>query len=308
SHVGCASRTDAPFRIWGLPQLHWLAESERDRIWVSHVGGTRLVTVTQLFPTTTPQVEAELDAMTTSIRLGEFAATAVPTPPPPPTALPSPEPTIAPLPHGWALENVPYITKVTVYDYDATGQVVPVDVMDAVFEGQTGWTATDRGIASDAGPPAAASLSWWNVGTVYRDPCHWESTGFDGPPLLQSKRGLSEILSGWAAAPGAPKVTREPIAIAWLDLVYELQLAIPGDLDVEACDGGQYRLWAEHDGTPRLGYPGEHIQIDTIDFEPGLLVVDTSWRRAASVVERGQAQAARDSLWIGRPPEPRPSP
>jgi hypothetical protein len=36
-------------------------------------------------------------------------------------------------------------------------------------------------------------------------------------------------------------------------------------------------------------------------IESGLLVVDTSWLPSASVVERGQANAARDSLWIGRP-------
>ena len=36
-------------------------------------------------------------------------------------------------------------------------------------------------------------------------------------------------------------------------------------------------------------------------IDPGLLVVDTSWPPSASVVERGQANAARESLWIGQP-------
>ena len=263
-----------------------------------------------LFTYTTPEIEAQLDAMVGSIRLGEYAASVVPTSPLPPTPLPLPEPTIAPLPAGWSIENIPYVTYLTVYDYDANGRAVPVDVLDSVFEGQTGWMATSRGIASDRDAPPAATLSWWNVGTVYRDPCHWQSTAFDGTtaPLLQSNRGLSEILSDWLDVPGAPEVTKEPIAIAWLGLVYRLELAIPGDVDVSTCDAEQYRLWAEHDGTPHLGYPGEHITLETVDFEPGLLVVDTSWRREASVVEQGQAQAARDSLWIGRTHDLTPSP
>lgn len=310
STVGCSSRTDAPFRIWGLPELHWLAEGERNQVWVTQVGGTRLVVATEVFPDTPSRIEAELEAMVASVRLGEHAAIAVPTSPAPASPLPSPEPTIAPLPIGWSVDDIAYVTHLTVYDFDTTGQVVPVDVLDAVFQGQSGWIATSRGIASDQGGPPDASLSWWNVGTVYRDPCHWATSAFDGPapPVLQSNRGLSEILSAWADVPGTPAVTKEPIASAWLGLVYLLELAIPGDLDPANCDGEQYRLWAEHDGTPRLGYPGEQIKLATVDFEPGLLVVDTSWRREASVVARGQAQAARDSLWIGRARESTPSP
>jgi hypothetical protein len=296
--------------IWGLPESHWLAEGEVNGIWVTEVDGTRIVMATEVFPDTSPEVVAELDAIVASIRLGENAAVAVATPAPPSTPVRSPEPTIQPLPSGLSLQVTAYLRKVTVYDFDATGQAIPVDVMDAVLEGQTGWTASSRGIVSDPGPPPPASLSWWSVGTIYHDPCRWDTSelGTVDPALLRTQDGLRDALSRPEATPGAPRVAKEPIAIAWLGLVYQIQIAIPDDVDTTACDAGQYRLWAEHDGTPRLAYPGEQIQLDIVDFDPGLLVVDTSWRPVASVVERGQAEAARNSLWIGRPPEPTASP
>ena len=136
------------------------------------------------------------------------------------------------------------------------------------------------------------------------------------PPLMRDQDGLTAALNAWWAhhdrfegvcrlhatilcsdrddpAEGGP-VERASRPGARLDH--------PGDLDLAACDGGEYRLWETRDGTPRTAGPGERLRLDVTDFEPGLLVREMSWLPTASPAVLDQARDSADSLWIGRPP------
>jgi len=156
------------------------------------------------------------------------------------------------------------------------------------------------------------------IATVYLDPCHWQTStlGTAAPPLMRDQDGLTAALNAWwptttdskvSAAytppPFAPIVTTPPKAVPWNTfLVQELGLTIPSDLDLAACDGGEYRLWETHDGMARTAQPGERLKLDITDFEPGLLVREMSWLPTASPAVLDQMRDSADSLWIGRPP------
>jgi hypothetical protein len=315
--TACTSPDDA-YHIWGLPEIHSLAPGEHDEIWISQVGSTRLVAYSEVYATTPPAVIAQLERIVASVRLEQYAAIAeIPqtsvTPPP------SKEPPWPPLVDGSPLDHVGYEQRVPLYTYglDGTVQVVPGRYVAALL-GQSGWIGHDGWIASGPGSSPAARLAWPTIATVYLDPCHWQTStlGTAAPPLMRDQDGLTAALNAWwptttdskvSAAytppPFAPIVTTPPKAVPWNTfLVQELGLTIPSDLDLAACDGGEYRVWETHDGTPRTAQPGERLKLDITDFEPGLLVREMSWLPTASPAELDQLRDSADSLWIGRPP------
>ena len=57
--TGCTSPDDA-YHLWGLPQIHALAPSEHDEIWIWQIGATRLVAYSEVYSATSPAVDAEL--------------------------------------------------------------------------------------------------------------------------------------------------------------------------------------------------------------------------------------------------------
>jgi len=313
SFSGCTS--DDPFHVWGLRQTHSLAPDEHDDIWIADVGSTRLVVYTEAFRTTPRDVIAELDGIMASIRLDAFAATA------PSAPLESTEP-IGSWPQiveGAPLDHTGYEQPVQLYTYGLDGSAQPLSAPRlATLLGQEGWIGRQHGIASDAGSSPSARLAWSSIATVYVDPCHWETSklGTVAPPLMRDQDGMTAALTAWwptatdskvsadyKPAPFAPVVTASPKAIGWNGLlVEELELTVPSDLDVASCDRGEYRLWEIQDGPPPSARPGEHLQLDVIDFKPGLLVVEKSSLPNASPAVLEQLRDSAGSLWIGQKP------
>ena len=312
--AGC-STPEPRFRIWGHPDGHFLAPGERNQIWVTQIGSTRLVVSSEVFPATSPAVAEELAAIIASIRFEEFAAIPVPTPLPPPTAVPTPDPEWPLADDGVPLRRTGFYQNVHLYEYDRTG--VPHALtrsLAAAFEGQPGWFGADPGIVSDSDRPQAR-LGWWSVAKVYLDPCHWRTSGLGtaDPLLMRDRDGLAAALSTWwptisdpksslayRPADGAPIVVAPPKLTAAFGLTQEIRLEIPPDLDVPACDGGEYRIWQAIDGRTRTAQPGERIQLEIADFDPGLLVIDQGSLPTAPTSTLDALRAARESLFLGR--------
>jgi hypothetical protein len=315
SFAGC-STTDPQFMIWGHPEGHSLSPGERNQIWVTQVGSTRLVVSSEVFPDTPAAVADELAAIVASIRFEQFAAIAVPTPPPPPTPTPTHEPEWPLANPGVPLKKGGFFQNVHLYEWGTDG--VPRVLqrgLAAAFEGQPGWFGSDPGIVSDLGTAPQARLGWWSVAKVYLDPCHWQTSaiGTADPPLMRTQDGLADALSGWwptetdpkvssgyEPAAGAPVVVQPPKLIVSWGLVQRIDLEIPSDIDLASCDGGEYRVWEAIDGRVRTAGPGERIQLEIADFEPGLLVIDTASLSTAPRSTLDALRAARDSLYLGR--------
>jgi len=311
---GC-STPEPQFRIWGHPGALWLAPGERNQIWVTEIGSTRLVVSSAVLPETSPAVVDELGAIVASIRFEEFAAIAVPTPRPSPTQPLPPDPEWPLANEGVPLRRTGFYQNVHLFEYDAEG--VPHALtrsLAAAFEGQPGWFGADPGIVSAVDEPEAR-LAWWSIAKVYLDPCRWQTAelGTADPLLMRDRDGMTAALNAWwptvsdpkispsyQPAAGAPVVVAPPKLTAAFGLTQEIRLQIPSDVDVTACDGGEYRLWESIDGRIRTAQPGERIQLEVADFEPGVLVIDTASLPTASRQTLDALGAARESLFLGR--------
>ena len=100
--------------------------------------------------------------------------------------------------------------------------------------------------------------------------------------------------------PGSTSHAVGPNLTASIGLTQELRLEIPSDVDLAACDGGEYRLWDAVDGRARTAQPGERIRLEIVDLEPGILVVDTASLPTAPASTLDALRAARESLYLGR--------
>jgi hypothetical protein len=132
---------------------------------------------------------------------------------------------------------------------------------------------------------------------------------------MRDRDGLAEALSAWwppdanektstgyRPAEGAPIVVMSPKLIASFGLAQQIRLVIPSDLDLATCDGGEYRLWEAIDGRSRTAQPGEQIELEVNDFEPGIVVIDTATLPSALPSTLDALGAARKSLWLGKVP------
>ena len=104
---------------------------------------------------------------------------------------------------------------------------------------------------------------------------------------------------GYLPPPGAPRAAT-PIRVGWAGHPARKQvLEIPRDVEPEACDGGEYRLWDDPLGRARTAQPGERIQLWIIDLEPGIIVLEAAFLPAAEASRVRELMAMTDSTWIG---------
>jgi hypothetical protein len=81
-----------------------------------------------------------------------------------------------------------------------------------------------------------------------------------------------------------------------------LVLTVPSDVDLAACDGGEYRMWEDLEGRARVARgPGERIRLWVVDLSPGLLVVDASTLPSTSSRDRDRLNWLIPTVWVERP-------
>ena len=296
------------FRIWGVPEGHWLDLNERNRLWILEVAGTRLVISAEELPDASPDALAALNEIIASIELEPTGATILPDGSPTPTA------SLAPLPSSGPIAPGEYEFAVRLHRYTAQGTAVPLARPNrGIVSVPSGWSATVTGIQKDG--PAGPAVSVGAVARVYLDPCRWETSEsvLVDPRRMRSMDGLADALSAtWLESapdeppPFAPTAT-EPIDVPiYGRLSRYVQLAVPGDVVLADCDGGEYRIWEDLDGRARVARkPGEEIQVWVVDYEPGLLVVDASVLPDTSGADRSELETLLPSMWVFPLDEPR---
>jgi hypothetical protein len=299
-----AACTDARLALWGLPEEHALAVRQVDRLWIVDAPNGRLVISALSSPATAERSVAAMEGMVTSLRFG-----VEPELPPPPY---SPPPEGAEEPLGFLPPEGPipkggYVLRKTLYGYDARGVAAPLPgTYDAVMYVPAGWFPTGNGIADRPTDPTAR-VGVWTLRSINLDPCHWQTSDTADPPMVRSQASLAEALHAWWTDPSAADgnddlpfpfapVTSAPVERPWMSRATPyVDIQIPADLDLATCDGGEYRLWDDHDGRARTAQPGESIRVAVVDMEPGLAVLEYGWTPAASASTRaGLEQSGPD--------------
>jgi len=205
------------------------------------------------------------------------------TPVPTATAAPTPSPTPAPtLPPSGQLAPGTYRSDFITY------------TLPAGFSSFQGWAANKN----DANPPTGVGvMPWKNIATVYRDPCHWRTTGASVGPTVDA------LVAALVAQKRSSTVTPVDVTIDGFS-GKQIDLMVPLDVNVAACDGGQYKLWTDSGNGDRYNQgPGQHDLFDVLDVNGQALGIDRAFYEANSAADRAELQTIVDSIRV-TPPEP----
>jgi hypothetical protein len=321
--TGC-TQWEPQLPIWDVPQAFGFSPGFRHRFWVLDMPGGRLIIAAQDTGARTAGA-VDIDAIVASI---DFSVAPVPRPTedhnvpggtdePPLPVLPASGP-IPLRPDG-------YVTRVALYAYasDGTAHRAPGEY-DWVLPVLSGWYRTPHGMEHGATGAADASLNVWSVARVYVDPCRWSTSSIvlEGASRLQELDAVAATLSAWwAQAPDraltGDRYTRPPLAPTvdkptlhnWNSrFAYHLDLEVPADVDLAACDDREYRLWEDHDGSARSARPGERVHLEVIALDAGVIVLEAGSLRVAPPPTVANLDEMFRSSWIGPTLLPHPSP
>jgi hypothetical protein len=312
SFADCTGERDGPlFRLWGVPGWHWLEPGERNRIWIVAIDGTRLVISAEEFVDSSPDTLAQLNAIIASIDLEPDVAVE----PPVPSGVPFE--TLIPLPNDGPLDVGRYEMLVRLHRYAADGSAIPLSGPHRVtVDVPEGWAASrdTTGIHTiGASASSGVRLSVWSVDAVYLDPCHWRASELVDPRMLGRLDLLAEALWRWWApdpdlgddyvAPASAPQPTEPIDEPRYGRFGKfVELTVPPDIDLAACDNGEYRIWEDLGGRPRLANgAGERIRIWVVEYDPGLLLVDAASLPGTSAEHLEQLDGMITTIWAHPP-------
>ena len=197
---------------------------------------------------------------------------------PPSTPLPTPSSTPAPtLPPSGQLAPGTYRSDFMTY------------TLPAGWSSYGGWGANKN----DGNPPNGMFVApWASIATVYKDPCHWQTTAAKvGPKVDDAVAALVAQKRGSIVTPG--DVTIDGFHGKQIDLM------VPLDVKIAVCDGGQYKSFTTASGGDRYNQgPGQHDLLDILDVNGRTLVIDRVFYPANTAADRAELQAIVDSIKI----------
>lgn len=217
--------------------------------------------------------------------VGGPSSTPVPTATPAPTPSPTPAPTLPPsgqLAPGTYRSNFgsgPYITLTLPAGWSSDPNVV----------GKPG-----------ADPPNGMVINTWpNIGTVYNDPCHWQTTAVSvGPTVDAVVTALVAQKRGSAVTP--VDVTIDGFHGKEIDLLVPLSVTFDAPSSASQCDGRLYKPWTLADGqSDRYNQgAGQHDLLDILDVNGQTLAIKRSFYAVNTAADRAELQAIIDSIKI----------
>jgi hypothetical protein len=158
-----------------------------------------------------------------------------------------------------------------------------------------GWSSYQSWGANknDGNPPNGMFVApWATIATVYRDPCHWQTTAASPGPTVDA------LVAALVAQKRGSTVTPVDITIDGFH-GKQIDLMVPLNVTVTACDGGQYTSWTDKSGGDRYNQgPGQHDLLDILDVGGRTLVIDQVFYAATTAADRAELQAIVDSIKI----------
>jgi len=220
-----------------------------------------------------------------------------------------------------------YYVDVDLHDWAPSGggAVMRSGAARVTFDVPDGWVGFEDWAINKAGAGTSGTLAMapMTIESIFLDPCHWAgAAGRRGPDDWERGRTANGLADGlwtsWASAaspgyaaragdaPTSPTATKPTAAmLAGLGARY-VEIRAPADLDLAACDGGQYTLWVDLLGGQRyIHRAGEINRLWVVDvagsddtLPGGLLVLDAASHPDSSPEDLAELQAIIDSVQI----------
>jgi hypothetical protein len=228
-------------------------------------------------------------------------APAVSTTSSPSSGAPSRNPTITPHP-----------TRAAVAAHAGTTQLVPAGLTPVrlTISLPDGWQKASDAmyVKSRQAAPADLSIGAWSLQHVNTFPCRWAAGAFADGALMRTAEGQAEALSAWwGQDPGrlpywnskiAPLATKRQPAKIQGYAAWQLEVLIPGGLDLTECDGGQLILWDTATGDVRTSVPGELHRLWVVGVDGHLIVIDAASSLVTTSSDAAELQSVVDSIVI----------
>ncbi len=186
-------------------------------------------------------------------------------------AKPDSPPTATSIPslHSGGLGPGTYVVKTLDPDFDASYRItmdVPVG-----YEG-----LPDGSGVAKLGRIGQMAVTAWVIGDVFADPCRWETTLLDPPPVSS----VDALVAALADQKGLRVSTPTDITVDGFAGTYmERTVSVTNLAD---CDGVKFRTWLDTEGGERYLEPGQHDMLWIIDVDGVPLVIDASLGEAGT--------------------------
>jgi hypothetical protein len=150
-------------------------------------------------------------------------------------------------------------------------------------------------------PGPVLGVSVWDVGQVFRDPCHWQSTGFDPGP------SVADLVTALVAQPMRNATKPADVTLAGYSGQY-LELSVPADLksstwtNFDACDVDSdgyrdYNAWLGNGmGNRHAQVPGQVDRLWVLDVNGQRLVVVATYSPDTKKADRDELGHVVESL------------
>ena len=190
----------------------------------------------------------------------------------------APLPTAAPLPTPAlpAVRGTLSTAGVTVYEGALSPGRYETGVDGAAFSVQftvpAGWSWDGRALRKGGPglPDGAAVFFYGGPLQVYADPCHWATI----PSSAPTADAVDALL---AAQPG--RIVTTSLEGAWYPRQWPgkaIEVVVPGNIDISACDEGQYRSWGPDNKVRSNEGPGQRDLVWFINVQGGEVMVPGS--------------------------------
>jgi hypothetical protein len=150
-------------------------------------------------------------------------------------------------------------------------------------------------------PGPVMGLSVWDVGLVFRDPCHWDGQAFDPGPTVD------DLVAALAVQPMRNATKPEDVRLAGYAGRY-LVLSVPADMtstkwtefdecDVDSDGARDFQGWLGNGmGNRYEQVPGQIDELWVLDVNGQRLVVDATYSPDTSDVARDELRKTVDSI------------
>ncbi len=190
------------------------------------------------------------------------------------------------------------------------------DYQRLIFTLPAGWAISDGLVHKHLNQVDEVAFSVWTGVRVYDDPCNWQESprgeldlgdeqlhdnfhdaalGSTVPKPLHG--GLANQLGRNASELTRVEVGGEP--------TLKVELSVPAEIDLNACDQGQYRSWtgvSTAGGANAHHTPGQIDVVYMVDLDRGPLVIDASHMPATSAADLAELEAILASMIVDRGP------
>lgn len=202
---------------------------------------------------------------------------------PGPTPTPSPASTPIALPDG-PLEAGTYVTHPL---------PAPNDSMSFTFSVPDGWEGAggDLFLATGTEAPDGAAILFTQVTGLYSDPCNAD---YFGDPDVSVGPTVDDLASAFAAQSAYQATTPIDITVGGF-AGKRVDLQLPSDVDLAACDNGGYFLW---DGSIYAQGPGNRWHLWILDVDGVRVVILAEDFAGTAAQDQAELQGIVDSMRI----------